>query len=351
MKLYHVTLLFILIALGPILLTDLQTHNLKAMYVSKNRLDDAFDHAIDSAAKELLQVADNRTILLNKDAAMNTFYQSMYASLGIMVSVDQQELLQQYIPIMTVISEEGYYIYYTDEDIDSNGATYYCKRWTPMFPFGYEDNEFIYGFTLGDRITLYDKHNLLDSSGEQKVFYMNYKELQTSEKYKTFRDLRPTHFLLNDETYLSIRKGVIITSIEETMSYFMNQYNKIARNYGITYQFTVPILDNSDFVRSIEHTSILIIFQGYPYGIGIDELYNRVSVAGANINKETVYYVEQKNWYYLYHKESCSVVMDLTAEVDIYRPYYNISDCVADGAYACSLCFPETSVTVPDYLR
>jgi hypothetical protein len=131
------------------------------------------------------------------------------------------------------------------------------------------------------------------------------------------------------------------------MNEYCNQYNTIAKQYGITYHFGMPIIDNSEWSRSIDNPSIIVLFQGYPFGNGADNTYNRFAITGARINKKNRYYLEQKDWYYLYHKEDC-IKLKGEGLFLLSEPYYSIQECVKKGAYACPVCNPA-GVKAPVY--
>lgn len=348
MKLSHLTMLFAIIALAFVILIDIKTEDYKAMVQEKVNIDQSFRTAVDDAAIVLLEMDANRGLVLNKNNAKEEFFTSLYSSLGILVAKDKQELIQAYVPVIAITGDDGFYMYYSDEFIAEDGFTYYSKRWSEKFPYYYEDSNFIYGFTLGDTITVYDKNKILDPLGEKLVHYIDYHEVQTSERYANFRLKCSNNFMLEDETFLLMKKEVIITEIEKSMKYYVNRHNKIARNYGITYNFTLPIIDNSDYVRSIDNPSVIAIFQGYPYGISPEYTYNRVAMAGAKITKNKVYYLEQISWYYIYHQDNCEKLQETTYLIDLNHPYYNEEDCIQKGAYACEICI-KGGVNVPDY--
>jgi len=327
---------------------DIETEDYKVIVQEKESIDQAFHSAVDDSAKVLLQMDANRGLALDKNKAKDEFFTSLYSSLGILVAKDKQELLQAYVPVITVTCDDGYYIYYSDEFVAEDGYTYYSKRWSEKFPYYYEDSNFIYGFTLGDMLTIYDKNKILDPSGEKIIYNLDYHELQTSDKYSNFRSKCSENFTLDDETYLIMKKEVIITAIEKSMKYYVNRHNMIAKNYGITYNFALPILDNPNYIRSIDNPSVIVIFQGYPYGNSLEITYNRMTMAAANITKNQVYYLEQVSWYYLYHLDDCERLQETTYLIDLHHPYYRAEDCIEKGAYACELCITG-GVNVPDY--
>lgn len=339
MKLYHFGILFVVIAIALFTISDIKTSNYVAASENREKIDKNFSKAIGNAADNLVQVDGIDSLKINKDRAVRRFFQSLYASMNVLDDKDMQKKLQNYVPVIAETCEDGYYIYYSDEYKKSNGYTYVGKRWSEKMPFYYEDDDFVYSFTLSDQLTIYDKNGLLDPSKEQTVFTLDYHELADSDEYAHFRAKRPDSFLLNDDRFYLVRKKCIIDCLEKSMSYYCNQHNNIAKQYGITYKFAMPVTNASQWSRSIDNTSFIVLFQGYPLKNGLDTTYNRFVIAGSEIKKDIVYYLEQKDWYYLYHKAGCpELKKDGIVMLD--TPYYLVYDCVKQGAYACPYCCP-----------
>ena len=320
-----------------VVITDIKTNNLKAVIHNKEQIDRNLDTALDDGVSKVSELGDNNKIIINKDAAMNSFFVSLHSSFGILSDQDQREKMNLYIPVITITTEDGYYVYYSDEYRGKDGYTYLSKRWSEKLPYYYEDEDFIYGFTLGDIVTIYDKHGLLDPTRQQYVFQFDYHDVQTMEQYAVFRAARPSNILLQDEVFELIRKETIIRRIESTMAYYTSHHNLIASQYGITYNFNLPAMREEEWAPYLDDVSMFVVFQGYPYGNGVGETYNRIASAGARIKKNTLYYLEQKDWYLLYHKSSCSELK--RDNVIVKEEAYNtIESCAKEGAYACQVC-------------
>ncbi len=347
MKLHHFCIIFVIIAIPLFAAADIKVDSCAAVFAEKEKLDHSFSRAIDDAAVHLAETDGINGLKVNKERAVNDFFFSLFASLGIMDSPDKQELIRNYVPVIAVTCEDGYYLYYSGEYRSQDNTVCLSKQWSEKHPYYYEDKDFIYGFTLTDVLTIYDKNNLLDPSGEQSVFTLDYHELKDSDRYADFRLIRPDSFLFNEEAFYLIRKGCIVTEIEKSMAYFCNVYNGIAWQYGITYNFSIPVADNSEWTRSIDNPSILVTFQGYPLESSTTGTYNRFAIAGARIRKKEVYYLEQKEWYYLYHKADCAELKK-GGILFLEEPYDTVLECAEKGAYACPIC-SSTGVCVPDY--
>lgn len=342
MKLYHYAIIFIVIALVLYGIADMKVNQLTVISMEVERLDEVIEKAVDDGVSHLVELEGIEQISLNKDRSVEHFLKSMYAGFNVTDHPEQQEKINGYIPAIAVTAVDGFYIQYSDSFTGEDGYTYLSKRWSEKIPYSYEDDDFVYRFHLNDILTLYDKNGLLDETREQNVFTLNYKELSSSSVYDKFRGVRQGSFLLNEEQFHLIRKEQIIRIIERTMEIAINHHNMIARERGISYQFTLPTVDQSERVRSIETPGMIVMFQGYPIK---DQLYtyNRMVVAGAKVSKKDVYYLEQKDWYYRYHLQDCEELKK-DGIYDLDHPYYSVYDCVKEGAFACSICNQERGV-------
>jgi hypothetical protein len=292
-------------------------------------------------------VDDNNNIIINKELAVKSFFMSIDSSFGVLSDKDSQDKLNLYIPVITVTVNDGFYVFFSDNFIGADGYTYIARRWTEKFPYFYEDADLIYGFTLGDKVSILDKNNLL-GGGIQKIYQMDYHDFQTEDAFAAYRSARPNSILLNDESYSLVKKGSIINSLERKMAYYTSRHNRIAAQYGITYNFALPQMEEEEWAPYLDDIGIFVVFQGYPYGSEVGETYNRVASAGAKLSKNQVYYIEQKGWYLIYHRVGCPEL----SKPDIIlkeEPYYDPLDCVKQGCYQCPVCSSDNGVYAPEY--
>ena len=346
MKITHLAIIFAIITVSVIIYTDIRTNNLSAVIENKNQIDAGLDTAIDDGVTNLAEVDVKNNIIIDKKKAVKSFFMSLYSSFGILADKDSQTKLNLYVPVIAVKEENGYYIFFSDEYTGEDDFTYTAKRWSEKYPYYYEDEDFIYSFTLGDKVTIYDKNNILGST-EQRIYSMDYHDLKTKADYAAFRAARPGSLLLKDEVYQTVKRNTIINCLEETMTYYTSRHNKIAIQNGITYNFSLPPLSEDGWTKDIDNVSMYVVFQGYPYGSQPGEAYNKIATAGAKVTKRDTYYIEQKGWYLVYHKSTCP---ELQKDIIILNeePYYDPIACIRQGAYQCPICTPN-GVFASDY--
>ena len=205
--------------------------------------------------------------------------------------------------------------------------------WSEKMPYFYEDNYFIYRFTLSDMVWIYDKNNLLNHP--QKTLEVDYKEIQKNSAYGYFRANYRDCILLNDEAFNLVKKGAIINQLEKTLSYYTSRHNEIAHQNGITYNFSFPSGTYDEWAGYMDDVNLLVVFQGYPYRGDRNYTFNKVASAGGNIIKKPVYYVEKNGWYYLAHTKGCSEIESNEAVLE--ETFDSIDACTKIGAY-CHEC-------------
>ena len=125
------------------------------------------------------------------------------------------------------------------------------------------------------------------------------------------------------------------------MEYYINQHNKIARQYGISYKFSLPFISEDDWARTINDISLFSVFQGYPYVSTNPKLgfLNIYAIGGARIVKPDAYYITEENGKKLYHLSLCKKVINAAPEVKS-QVYGSRQECALQGAYPCPDCRP-----------
>ena len=349
MRIHNYVIIFAFIAICTFFIIDIKSDNMEAVRNNREQIDRNMKTAIDDGIGSLVQMDENNKLIIDKGAAVSSFFSSIYTSFGVIDDKGSIEKLNQYVPVVTITMEDGYYIFYSDEYRTVDGYTNVSKRWTEKLPYFYEDENFIYSFTLGKIVTLYDKRSCLGGGSTQRVYTMDYHDLQKKDEYRSFRESNPVCILLDDEKYELTRKGAIIKSIETTMAFYTSHHNHIAKQYGITYNFSLPVMREEEWAPYLDDVSMFVVFQGYPYGGQVGEEYNRIASSGAKISKNRLFYLEQVGWYYIYHRDNCPELAN-GGMILFDEPLYDIETCARKGAYACPECNDMSGVNAPDYL-
>ena len=303
-----------------------------AIQEEKMFLDRSLDLAVDAGVMEFIRLEDE-TLHNRKDIAVQFFFHSLHAALGITDYEDAKRKLDFYVPTITVIDDTGFYINYMYVE-NKHGYKSCERRWTQRIPFSYEDKNLIYLFSLKDLITVYDKGDYTNQNFGVNVIQCREQDLLNSSVYEGLRKVYPDSFVWSEEEMHRLKKEVITKALEEYMNYYINEHNHVAKEFGITYQFLLPSMEGSDFLRSIEAETVIAVFQGYPLQSADLQYYNRVSVAGASLHKDEHYYIEKKDWYYIYHQSDCKRLITFLPEIS----FSTKKECASYGAFACLEC-------------
>ena len=343
MKIYHFVLMFLVFFIGAVLKTDVSIGKLRSIESEKEEITISLTAATSDAVNYLSRTGCYGTGSINKEEVLNTFFTSLYSSLGIISNPSAQAEIEIYIPVILLCDVDGYYVYYYEEYKANDGNPYIERLWSEKMPYCYEDECFIYRFTLTDMVYVYDKDNLLGI--DETVLEGEYKEFGKNPLYADFKKKNNGCILFNDVEYELIRKGTIINTLENVMAYYTSKHNLIAQRQGITYSFSFPTGKRGEWAEYIDDVNILVVFQGYPYGPDRNFTYNRIASAGANIYRKSRYYVEKKSWYYLAHRQDCQRIKN--KDMILEETYDTAPACVRLGAYCCE-CI-EHGARVPEF--
>ena len=313
MKLSNIGIIFVIVFLCLIVGVDTKEQLLVAITNQKLKIDQQIDNAVDDSISNLVEFDSTDVINLNKESAVEQFYQSLAANMGVLENKIKREFLKVYVPVILVTDLDGFFINYNvadDEGILRN-------VWTEKMPYSIEENGVVYSFLLGDQK---DYIRILDSGTIKEGTWQDLKnEYPNSELFKNFDEYR---------------RKVIINCITEKMRFYINKHNRIASQYGITYNFSLPTISDDDWKRTIDDISMMVMFQGYQYGTSRTMVYNRYTIGGARVRKQNMYYIQEVDGKKYYHKENCGL---LTDKSDVYTTKKEVAQ---QGAFACPICNP-----------
>lgn len=334
MKLHHYSLIFVIIALSFLVGLNVKTRIYRFAHKEREYLDQTLAKSIDDSMVHFPEEV-NFNLHVNKERVVDNFLDSMYSSLGI-CDPKLKEELEFHIPLMSITSIDGFYVYFTSEYKSNNEQTFYKKQWSEKHPFYYEDDNFIYRFTLSDVITIYDKNLILDKDKEQSIFTLHVKDFIFLERFSEFRISHPDSFLINEEDFYRIRDNVIISTIDSVLNEYCNKHNEIAKKLGISYVFHVPQA-NSEWMNVVDGPSFLVLLQGYPLRADKDIVFNQFIISSSKTTKRQLYVIEEKDEELLYHKITCEELLHFDT-LSNNKVFYSAKESANEGAYPCQAC-------------
>lgn len=282
--------------------------SLNSQEQQKSILDFALDSSVDAAVEHLVEQADNTKYSINKKVCIETFLHTM----GIQLGISDVGVLQ-YVPVCAVIDYDGFWIYYPKTVVE-NGVYKVIRVWSEKYPYSWSSNGVTYTFTLGDDVTVFTSTGVYEGTREDLI------------------EQGVTSITSDEEQFNLIKANAIVTLLKQEFQAKINAANRVANRVGITYKFSLPTMEDSQWIRAISDVSFIVLFQGFEYGDGA--IYNQCSFGGARITKSRKYYVQTVDGIKYYHRQGCSYLTD-TSEA-----YDGKKECAEHGAHPCPYCKP-----------
>jgi len=304
-----------------------------------------------------------------------------------------------YVPAVIVIAYDGFYVYSIEQD-ESN---FYGYHLSSKIPYTVNMGEYTIGYTLGDDIYLYLNPNDGNIVNVGKCYSGKLHSSDFTEIEKKWNDdyafiaemisedddltdriasltddidiiiysltqvdspkirnnieyIQPSKdaeipflqdFERNEKGELSkagkfhdARRTAIISMITETLNTEFNEHNNFADLVGITYNFTLPVIPDDEWINSINDISVMAFVQGIPMGTSESIYFNSYALGGSQIvRSEYLYGKEYENpsthlVTNLYHRKNCPLISG-----DSYTNIFiNRENAMEQGYVACQLC-------------
>lgn len=293
---------------------NLQTEQLYNQYISAAIEDAATALNFNEKQEYEANYESMKRFRANKEQAIKAFFRTMYMNFNVMDDPIAQSVLAAYIPVIVVVDYDGYYIYAVEEYKNKNGETELKHVWKPKKPYAYVDQAGnSLSFTLDDYVYAYDRADRKWSEG----FRIDVAALATIP------------ILNNPDEFDQIRRSTIVNAIEQDLAYAINIHNTYARQYGITYTFTLPLISQEQWHNTINDMGVIAFIQGIPIG---DKYYNNYALGGSRLLKKPVIYGAIRDGVKVYFRDSCSysdtIIETFTSEKDAAKHGYFPRDCL-----------------------
>lgn len=278
MKLSHLTIFFVIIVIIPIMYAEYKySYSKKTMEINHK-----YEANLTAAAQDAIHVLRNNALPalqnsyesyninpVNPQPAFDTFIDTLAINFGIEDDISKQ-LLSQYIPAFAVVDYDGLLLNVYKEYIDTRGDLVFNRTWLPKISFTYTDEEKnIINFTIDEQVEVYDV-------GLQEWIQGTRQELADDNEI--------TIPLLKDsEDFDATRRITILNVIQEQLAYYINEHNVYRKYLDTTYTFTLPYIEQEEWLNTINDISILAFLQGYPMKYA-NQTYNKHAFVGTRLN-------------------------------------------------------------------
>lgn len=326
MKITNLALIFILIIFPFSYIKGLQVKAQKVVQHTEQLYDQYITTAIQDAAVALkfneqqefeAKYESMKRLRANKEQAVAAFMQTLYLNFKITDDPISQRVLAAYIPVILVVDYDGYYIYAVEEYTNVNGEVEFKHVWKPKKPYAYVDQAGnSLSFTLDDYVHAYEQGSRKWSKGFQP-------DLAGSSTIP---------LLQKSDEFDEIRRSTIVNAIQQDLAFYINHHNIYARQYGISYMFTLPLISEEEWNNTINDMGVIAFIQGIPIG---DKYYNNYVLGGSRLLKKPVIYGAIRDGIKIYYRSNCNysdqIVETFTSEKEAARKGYFPRSCINES--------------------
>lgn len=223
------------------------------------------DNATEAAMNQLIEVDNGKERIFDLNEVVETFFRDLAICFGKGEHKAFQEKMKQYVPVIAFALEDGVQFYY--QTVDQTGKL--VAKWSTCFPYIYEDGTFLYAVTMTENLKILNQEKQVIAEG-------NYHDL--AKQYAAT-------FLQSEKKYDQIRRRTIVDQIIKQLTAYINRYNRVGKQLGIQYHFALPVIPKESWYNTVDHISIFVFLQGYPYPCSGTMTYQKYCFAGAKIEK------------------------------------------------------------------
>ncbi len=247
---------------------------------AKFTMNDSLKRSVNDECSKHLNI-DERAVV---DAFLDSFY--LYFNAGDDVS---KVLLRSNILALVILDYDGFYIYGA-----SDKGGYIDHTLSEKYPYKYEEGDFAYIFSFGDDVKVVDMRDMTDK--DERLGHL-------------FADT-----LYEDE--LIIRSKAINDSVVAKLKNTLLMHRELADAIGSSFDYFLPLGENSSLKRQIDSVGLISIVQGEGYpklatrtftkgGVFEKTGIRRIDYMAGDIEEKDLIYAFELNGnkYYSKHKE------------------------------------------------
>lgn len=299
MKLTNFAIIFIIIITPYMLYNHYDSRQEIITSYQKRSYDNIIEKAISDATIALYMdttVDENNRIILNKEFAIDTFFETLAINFGYMDDMEI-EYIKSYVPMIIIIDYDGVYTYSVEKYIEPSSGENVLKHVL-------HDKKY-FTITEGDDIiTMYlDGSFKVLSTSKNRSFYGTYDELKSISLNSFFNQ--------TEAEIERIRKEMVNDVILNEMQR-MNLHNEFANINGVNYDFYIPAVEDDMKTSTINNIGFIASLQGFPTG---GERYNKFSISINSIEKAQKIYGYNDAGRLIYHEEGCPSMTGTLQEI------------------------------------
>ncbi len=226
--------------------------------------------AMNQSIKNSFDDIDDKQSYIDKDEVINSFLNSYYLYFNARNEVDKA-LLRSNILALVLVDYDGFYIYGAN-----NKGSHFEHMISEKYSYKYEKDGNFYYFTLGNIVKKVDFNT--NNIEYEKIGYL-------------FSD-----GLASDEELIK-NKAINDSIISELKNTLIN-HKKLGKFIGSTFDYYLPLGENSSLSRNIDSVGIISIIEGRGYPVAGEVVNVNFSEADIERNAEIYCFEEDKIKYY-----------------------------------------------------
>ena len=329
MKLSDYIILFFSIFIGIFLIITISI-NIDESESKGNRryaamLSSASESAVGALGYDTLQNGYIWRSEENKEKATRAFFKTLNLGFNSENKTKADEIAA-YIPVLLMVDTDGYYITFNsafDEhgnvsrpsadsvSIDSKAYTETMTT-SPLFSWAKKYGGFKIRFYLNDSIDVITPTGKIYSGRKEIVKQDIEDDCRVDSGFRSqvnsdiyYDDLGRSYNLLRfidnaNNVYNDERNSVVVNSILEEVSYYVNNQNMLARGNNIPYIFEMPEISEEDWHRLLANPTLISFMQGYqtPNWTSFINIY---ALSGGEVIKQKQYFITEEGGEKHYH--------------------------------------------------
>lgn len=295
MKHINLSIIFVLIMVSVFLILNQKIDTVVAITKLQSQYNNAIDNAVEDALMQIVDQDSLASTSIDFASITDSFLRYLAWNLGLNAESQGGKSLLNYVPVIAYIVQDGLYMGYQKVEVGEESAGEDNGEKDNVVE-GHEEEQSKY-WNVGEWNTSMDISERIPFECRTDSYLIQYTltdfirviNLQTKENiegyYGDLIELFPEILPSTREDFDKERRLVIINCLTETMNTYIENHNNIAKHYGIKYHFSLPNIDMEEWYRTVDDISMLVLFQGYPYGNSTLGYYNRIALGGARVRK------------------------------------------------------------------
>lgn len=268
-----------------------------------------------------------------REQAVEQFFATLERGFNYVNDSNSAQNLRYHVPVLCLVDNDGYYLAYNEPYEDANGSLSLVSTISTLNTWGTEgtNGQYYVRFFLSDYVEVTDNRTGLVKNGP---FYSVYKTLGQPEALE---------ILSTREKFENEKIDIIISTVNEVVEEYINQYNfrvnRISQtgsrtDFDIHYSFELPKVSYEDWCNLLDEPSALALLQGMQINNG-DRYLNIYAMSGGEMVKNKGYVKNTVNGVLTYHRMGCPLGPSVSTDYSMTK-----EECAKQGAFPCEECCP-----------